>query len=85
MTIWRKVLGFINVILANRSPTIVAVRGSRRVTYATRKTLCSTRPARVTRRAGKNRKPRSVMNRKKVRQELEKKNMAIFFKFRSIS
>ena len=34
MTIWRKRLQFINVMLANRSSMIVAERGSGRMTYA---------------------------------------------------
>ena len=37
MTIWRKHLQFINVMLANRSSTIVPERGSGRMTYATKK------------------------------------------------
>ena len=48
MTIWRKQLQFINVMLANRSSTIVAERGSGRMTYATKKnplqnTTCASR------------------------------------------
>ena len=34
MALWRKPLQFINVMLANRSPMIVAERGPRRMTYA---------------------------------------------------
>ena len=37
MTLWRKHLQFINVMLANRSSTIAAERGSGRVTYAKKK------------------------------------------------
>ena len=34
MALWRKPLQFINVMLANRSPMIVAERGPGRMTYA---------------------------------------------------
>ena len=37
MTIWRKPLQFINVMLANRSPMSVAERGPGRMTYAKKK------------------------------------------------
>ena len=48
MTIWRKLLQFINVMFANRSSMIVAERGSGRMTYATEKNPFAAQDLRVT-------------------------------------